>query len=716
MAYCMGCMEEINEKYNICPYCGYEVGTSAREAYHMPPGTVLQERYMVGKVIGYGGFGVTYIGLDMVLKKKVAVKEYLPGELSTRIPGQTKLTIFPDEKAEQFTQGVKKFVNEARRLAKFQHEEHIVKILDTFNENDTAYIIMEFLEGETLKERLQREGSFSVETALQIVLPVAEALVQVHREGIIHRDISPDNIFITKDACVKLLDFGAARSAMTGYSKSLSVIVKPGFAPAEQYRSRGEQGPWTDVYALSATMYQMITGQVPVEAMERIRQDTLKPPSKLGVKLSKGMENALMNGLQIDLKNRTQNMQDFIRELKNEDTKLKKIKEKKEDVGRWTLFMKLGVGTATAVVVMLAMLLSAGVFDRDRSADVAYQVVPDLGGMEYTQAEQMLSKLGVGLSQSAYNFSDTMAENVILTQSVAAGVDVSDLVDTGQIIEVSVSLGKERRVIGDITGFMPEQAEQKLSGFQYDISKETVESELAPGTIVSVQGEEGQKIDLETELGVGNYLNVITSVGNPEYDTNVKTQVPQLVGTTFAEARQLIAEAHLYLARVEEQPSDTIPKGSIISVWDTNGVQAQDGGAIQEVPEGTVVSVVVSSGEFPKVAIPNVLECSEEEARQIIEAAGLTVKVSYEENSLVDKGKVIRTSPQVGEQVNAGSEIELVISSGKPERKQKSDKPKKSKRQPTTEEKKKTTEKPPVTEKTPEEDDEKPPATEQNPD
>ena len=147
---CLGCMEQFESKYKVCPHCGYILGTQAEEAIHMEPGSLLHNRYIVGKVLGYGGFGITYIGWDGTLEQKVAIKEYLPGEFSTRMPGQTQVTVFNGEKSEQFRDGLKKFIEEAKRLAKFQNEPGFVKIFDSFEENETAYIIMEYLDGITL--------------------------------------------------------------------------------------------------------------------------------------------------------------------------------------------------------------------------------------------------------------------------------------------------------------------------------------------------------------------------------------------------------------------------------------------------------------------------------------------------------------------------------------------------------------------------------------
>ena len=197
-------------------------------------------------------------------------------------------------------------------------------ILDCFEANNTSYIVMEYLDGESLKEKIEREGKLSLDYSKDIILKIASAMKKVHKEGIIHRDIAPDNIYILKDGTVKILDFGAARYATTKHSKSLSVIIKPGYAPEEQYRSRGDQGTWTDVYALAATFYKMITGITPEDAMERSVNDKLKKPSKLGLNIPKPTETAIMNALNLRIEDRTKNMDEFEEELRAAEVKEKK--------------------------------------------------------------------------------------------------------------------------------------------------------------------------------------------------------------------------------------------------------------------------------------------------------------------------------------------------------------------------------------------------------
>ncbi|HIY01066.1 MAG TPA: protein kinase [Candidatus Blautia faecipullorum] len=327
---CMGCMREISENDSVCPYCGYAVGTGVSEAYYLEPRTVLSNKYMVGKVLGYGGFGVTYIGYDLVMEQAVAVKEYFPSDFATRGFGSRKLTVYPGDARIQFENGLRGFIEEARRLAQCSSIPEIVRVYDCFRENETGYIIMEFLKGQTVRELLQQKGRLPYEEAEHIILHVLEGLSAVHKVGIIHRDIAPDNIFIMEDGTVKLLDFGAARYAASLYSRSLSVILKPGYAPEEQYRSHGEQGPWTDVYGAGASFYRMITGLRPEEALERMIDDQLRKPSELGVQIPPEKEAVLLKSLAVHRRDRISSAEEF-RRLLLENTEKKAASQEREN-------------------------------------------------------------------------------------------------------------------------------------------------------------------------------------------------------------------------------------------------------------------------------------------------------------------------------------------------------------------------------------------------
>lgn len=316
--YCMHCMNKVPEGASVCPWCQKNPQDYHAELHHLPPNTILYGKYLIGKVLGEGGFGITYIARDLNLDIKVAVKEYYPyGCVNRNHSYSEDITVSGNVSNDEFETGKRKLMGEARTLAIFSDLKGIVGVRDFFLFNNTAYIVMDYLEGITLKEYLKTRTTIPFDEAVTLLMPIMEDLVKVHETGLVHRDISPDNIMIVKDGTARLMDFGAARQTEGTDTKSLSIVLKPGYTPEEQYRSRGEQGPWTDVYALCATIYKAVTGILPDEALQRLVEDTVKAPSALGVSIPKEKEQALMKGLAVFRKDRYQDMAELINGLKN---------------------------------------------------------------------------------------------------------------------------------------------------------------------------------------------------------------------------------------------------------------------------------------------------------------------------------------------------------------------------------------------------------------
>ena len=288
----MGCMTDKGDNI-VCPNCGLnEEELKNASQNFLQPNSRLNDRYTVGIALGQGGFGITYIGYDNILNTRVAIKEYYPSDSSQRVPESQTVMAYAGSESD-FERGKQKFLDEARTLAKFSGYPGVVMVRDCFDANGTAYMVMQYLDGMDLKQYIKRcGGMLSEQESVKILMPIIEVLKEIHKTGIIHRDISPDNIFMTNDGDVKLIDFGAARQSFGG-NKSLSVTLKPGYAPEEQYRTRGNQGSWTDVYALSATLYKMVTGKTPPESIERVMDDELVIPDNLSdnirFALKKGM-------------------------------------------------------------------------------------------------------------------------------------------------------------------------------------------------------------------------------------------------------------------------------------------------------------------------------------------------------------------------------------------------------------------------------------------
>jgi len=314
---CFNCMA--SNPGGECPHCGWFPGKPPESPLYLAPGTVLREQYMVGRVLGHGGFGITYLGWDLNLARKIAIKEYFPGGVGIRTTGNPNVFAYSPTLRADYDWGLERYLDEARVIARFENHPNIVWVLNYFPANGTAYIILEYLDGVTFEKFIERAGGrVDWDMALRVLTPVMDALKEVHRAGLLHRDISPDNIYLLRSGQVKVIDFGAARYSLGQHSKNLSVILKPGFAPPEQYQTRGNQGPWTDIYATACTLYRAVTGQIPPAAPDRMARAEVVPPSRLGIPIPAAAEQALFRALALEPEHRFQEMEQFQRALRGE--------------------------------------------------------------------------------------------------------------------------------------------------------------------------------------------------------------------------------------------------------------------------------------------------------------------------------------------------------------------------------------------------------------
>ncbi len=307
---CMNCFS-VKGPYEVCRYCGYVEGTPPEQPHYLRPGTVLKGHFIVGTAIGVGGFGITYKCYDATLGVIVAIKEFFPVGLVNRSPGEMKVGLLSGEKEKQYKNQIKRFLMEAQSIAQFGKANDIVNVFDYFEENNTAYIVMEYIDGVLLKDYLEKQGALSPDIAMTIIEPVVEALKKIHASGIIHRDISPDNIFIAGEDSVKVFDFGAAILNDESGAKEGEKVIKVGYSAPEQYRDSAGQGYFTDIYSIGAILYQMITGQKPIESTEREYNDELKSPLELGFDIEPNLDRAIMEALAVQPALRFQGIQQF---------------------------------------------------------------------------------------------------------------------------------------------------------------------------------------------------------------------------------------------------------------------------------------------------------------------------------------------------------------------------------------------------------------------
>lgn len=276
----------------------------------LKPGVILKERYKIEEVIGAGGFGITYRAWDPLLQSYVAIKEYYPSGIATRSADSSKVCVPVGQEQREYHRGKIRFLKEAQDVARFQSEPNIVSIYDYLEENDTAYMVMEYLHGCTLKQYIREHGGrLDTDHILHICLSVLDALAVVHKAGMIHRDISPENIFICEDLTVKLIDFGAAKQVYLDGEQTMSVVLKPGYAPPEQYAKKDKQGPWTDIYALGATLYFAATGEKPEESFGRVLEDTIKPVCEVNPEIPRAMSQVIMRAMSVKIEDRYQTVE-----------------------------------------------------------------------------------------------------------------------------------------------------------------------------------------------------------------------------------------------------------------------------------------------------------------------------------------------------------------------------------------------------------------------
>lgn len=346
---CMSCFG-VKGQFEVCPFCGYVEGTKPEQPHYLIPGTILAKHFIVGTAIGSGGFGITYRCYDTMLGVIVAVKEFYPVGLVNRAPGESRVGLLSGEKEKQYKEQIKRFLAEAQSIAQFGKAKDIVNVYDYFEENNTAYIIMEYIDGLLLRDYLQQQGKMSVRDSLDLINSIIDSVEKIHAQGIIHRDISPDNIFMTGGRSIKIFDFGAAKltgSVQRGIGEK---VIKVGYSAPEQYRNNDKQGYYTDIYSIGAILYQMVTGQKPMESIDREIKDELKSPLELGIEIDENLDRAIMEALAVEPAFRfkgVRQMRDALNNRRLAEYPREKLKRQKRKRG-WI---------AAASVLLIAVIL-----------------------------------------------------------------------------------------------------------------------------------------------------------------------------------------------------------------------------------------------------------------------------------------------------------------------------------------------------------------------
>lgn len=651
---CYYCMEDYNDEIDvICPYCGNDVVDLSNDSNCLCAGYVLKGRYVIGRVLGDGGFGITYIGYDLNLGRKIAIKEFFPQECATRQRGESEIVPHSGERGERYRKGLEGFKEEASRLANLGSVEGVVNVYDVFADNGTAYIVMEYIHGETVAQMMERKKHLGFGTTMNIIVPVLRSLDKVHKAGIIHRDVSPQNIMRTPEGKMVLIDFGAARQFSLTLNKSLSVVLKQGYAPVEQYDNKMQQASWTDVYATAATMYYMLTGVTPEYSYTRLLSDGLAPISELNPNLPPQLDDILAKALEVRPEDRTQTAGELLKQLmtlkdfkknrnsasaqkKNETTKTMTPKsnpamQKRKTDTEWSTYVHKRPIETSAVAEMdyrskalseeQVKLIRSQIAKDSRQEPqhaaeepssikvskplifvtiLAFIVLAGLVGLGYFDSKtnvELPNFIGVNIDSILENTEYEFDFDVINTYNPDTELDI---VLEQSPVSTARHVKKDSLVRLTVNSLDTEVTIPVLSKLNQAAAVSTLEGMHLHSEIIVVQDdgyEEGSVI--RTEPRNGEKVRVLTTV--KVYVAENSIPAPYIVGKSYDEALTELSELNLAVGEISYTYSEEYAEGYIVSQ-----------GIIKDTPlkKGAAIPIVVSLGAPYEVPISETVDLS----------------------------------------------------------------------------------------------------------
>lgn len=515
---CVGCMKPLTAE-GRCVYCGLQQDKYRPIPRCLRPGMCLRDRYILGRVLGEGSFGISYIAWDCLLDTVVAIKEYFPASLVSRHISEededTNVYIYEKRESRKYQESLKKYLGEAKSLSAYYDLDGIVSVRDFFYANNTAYIVMGYVDGISVKEYVEKNGPIEGEKFLRMLEPVIQSLAKVHQTGVLHRDISPDNMLLTRDEKLVLIDFGAARKENINMTRSMTVVFKRGFSPEEQYRTRGQQGAWTDVYALCATAYYALTGKAPDESIQRVLEDDMPSLTEMtDVDLPMRQKRAFMKGMTVDFHHRYQTMDELYQGLYQQ--------------GRDKTRLWAWLAGAAAVVCCVALLGTGAAYGLHKhsqakkdaiqteapqqtafavatvtpyAADVQEYQMISFKSMTKKEALKALAGQDTELSvQWKYRYSSRIKKGRIVSQSIPAKTRYRG--ETYSQIVLTISKGKRKTEVPKLTGVSKERARTLLKERKLHWTWKEVEQEGTEGIVASQSRTAGSKVPVGTTIVV----------------------------------------------------------------------------------------------------------------------------------------------------------------------------------------------------------------------
>lgn len=532
---CYGCMS-ILEENGRCPRCDFDMAEYKMSPHCIRPGNQIN-RYVIGRVLGEGNWGITYIGKDLLLDRAVAIKEYFPRQYvgrDTRKDNDNTVFVYNGQSDDSYQKELEKFYQEAKKLSKFYDVEGIVSVGDFFYANDTAYLVMAYVEGVTLKEHIKRYGAMDGSDVLRLMKPMMKALQSVHKEGIIHRDISPDNILVNKYGKLVLIDFGSARKKSGTRTQSMTVMFKRGYTPEEQYYNRGKQGTWSDVYSLCATMYFMLTAVPPHEAIDRMLEDRMVSLCDMPeVALSAVEKKAIMRGMAVKVNERTQDMSRLLEEIYGQNPAERSDNKKKKGI-LWKVlpgvflfslvflwqqdFFAGDKAVSSDTFVSVSKKNGQGSPRPSVSAEPRKAVIrmPNLIGISKKEAIKRISQLGDSQLKVQWReaYSATVKKGDVIKQKIARGVEYER--GTVQTQVLTVSRGVRKYKTPDVVGMSAGKARRLLKKRKLKAELHYVEDSRPEGSVLEQSIKPGKRVR------AGLKIRLTVSAG--EKNTDIKSQ------------------------------------------------------------------------------------------------------------------------------------------------------------------------------------------------
>jgi len=622
-------------------------------------------RYEITEYVRHDGFSVTYKGVDSTDEKTVLIHEYFPTVFSSRTPGESEINIRPQPSlSNQFDSGRVNFVKTAEKMQKIAGSEGVLNVFNVMNVNNTAYMVTEYfeIENNTLASVIKEWSAYSPNVIIERFLPLLTSMKAAHENELLHCDIKPENILIN-GGDLKLIGYAPYRHETATFSKTLSILVTHGYSPVELYRSKNDIKAHTDVFAFAALLYHLLTGEKPPSAKARFNSleekgiDPLVPIRKFNKFISKSQENAILNALNVEVKDRTATPEIFAEELKGKNTKRRNQTIEKKGINKWPKKAKVTALVGTFALAVVAVLVYFGFFRLPPppiSEVPSYMVrVPDFVNTHLLQVAERMEEENLQHQIIDRHFSEITPPDFVLMQDINPG----SIVPINTLVSLIISGGVEMRIVPHIEGVTAEEAQAALeyAGFTtrrlYAFNRFILE-----GNVISLGRPPLGEVHVYTgePFPLGGEIAMWISRGpDPILDLPFMSVVPDLVGLTFAQALEAVVESGFPLQIIHDRHGDE-PANTIVS---------QDMPPGTQIMNDTPIGIVRSLGIRMEI-IPNMQFNSQEEAEAALTAAGFTFIVLTDNSETVPAGNVISMFPAGGSIVNHGSEIVMTVSLG----------------------------------------------------